>query len=241
MQSMVSIVIIVSHLMHPEVIENISHEQLKHNKEGNHRLNKGRRIQTRISLGSIVLIVNKLNEQQRPAVTEIGLGGLLGIRCTRLNLKLCEFLVHNFNPKSCSLDVHDRQFNLTLKDVSDILGLRFNGCDIDVWGSLEGMESLHESVGVVNGVIPLDGLRKYIEDEKTVDAGDEFKRKFALYVLDALLCLTTKVSLNVSSLHFVKDVEVMKNCNWGNLTLHSLVCDINIYQDEKRVNIMSMS
>ncbi|XP_058198458.1 uncharacterized protein LOC131313981 [Rhododendron vialii] len=258
-----------------------SHEQLKHNKEGNHRLNKGvmknigdrwkllsqdekqkfldmeqtssaqyfldkaglpkkarqRRIQTRISLGSIVLIVNKLNEQQRQAVTAIGLGGLLGLRCTRLNLELCEFLVHNFNPKSCSLDVHDRQINLTLKDVSDILGVRSNGCDIDVRGSLEGMESLHESVGVVNGVIPLDGLRKYLEDEKTVDAGDEFKRKFALYALGALLCPTTKVSLNVSSLHFVKDVEVMKNCNWGKLTLHSLVCGINIYQDGKRVNI----
>ncbi|KAF7142156.1 hypothetical protein RHSIM_Rhsim06G0015800 [Rhododendron simsii] len=70
------------------------------------------------------------------------------------------------------------------------------------------MESLHESVEVVNGVIPLDGLRMYLEDEKTVDARDEFKMKFALYVLGALLCSTMKASLNLSFFHFVKDVEV---------------------------------
>ncbi|KAF7146198.1 hypothetical protein RHSIM_Rhsim04G0060600 [Rhododendron simsii] len=208
-----------------------SHEQLKHNKEGNYRLNKGvmkiiRDMWKLLSQDEKQKFLDM--EQMSSAQYILDKAGL-----PKKARQLCEILVHNFNPKSCSLDIHDRQFNLTLKDVSDILGVRSNGCDIDNRGSLEGMESLHESVGVVNGVIPLDGLRKYLEDEKTVDAGDEFKRKFALYALGALLCPTTKVSLNVSSLHFMKDVEVMKNCNWGNLTLHSLVCGINIYQDEK--------
>ncbi|KAI8531105.1 hypothetical protein RHMOL_Rhmol11G0111300 [Rhododendron molle] len=74
------------------------------------------------------------------------------------------------------------------------------------------MESLHESVGVVNEVILLDGLRKYLEDEKTVDAGDEFKQKFALYALGALLYPTMEVKVTFSKPNQMNDhlVDVVK-------------------------------
>lgn len=75
------------------------------------------RMQTRISLKSIVDIIERFTEAQRQAVVDIGFGGLLGIRCTRLNHQLCTWLVENFDPNAVSLTVHGHQLRLTSKDV----------------------------------------------------------------------------------------------------------------------------
>ena len=160
---------------------------------------------------SIIEIVSRLSSSQQQTEKEIGFGGVLDIRCTRLNHKLCKWLIQNFDTRYCSLNVHGYQFFLIAEHIGDILGIHCKGCEVDFTGSLEKYPKLLEQLGAINGAIPLKGLREYLHE--TRDVGDEFKRKFALYILGALLCPTTKPSLKLEFVYAVKNVHIMGNCN----------------------------
>ncbi|KAF7131520.1 hypothetical protein RHSIM_Rhsim09G0109800 [Rhododendron simsii] len=178
-------------------------------------------IQARISLRSIVKIISKLSLEQSEAIREIGLGGLLGLRCMKQDHILTRWLIKNFDPESSSMNVHGQQLLLTPVEVHNVLGIQCEGKDVKLKGSREGFLDLCKMVGVVQGSIPLKGLKDYLKETKSV--GDDFKMKFVLYVLGAFLCPTTKPALKKSYLHAVKNVEAMKECNWAKLTLDYLI------------------
>ncbi|KAK2638097.1 hypothetical protein Ddye_025892 [Dipteronia dyeriana] len=53
-------------------------------------------------------IVQKLLEEQKVVVRALGFGHLLALNCGRLWLKICRWLVENFDTTSCSLHIHGR-------------------------------------------------------------------------------------------------------------------------------------
>ncbi|CAL5443607.1 unnamed protein product [Camellia sinensis] len=191
---------------------------------------KGKR-QLRISLKSIVELVNRFYEAQKQAVIDIGFAGLLGMKCTRIDHNFCAWLVQNFDPDSSSLNVHGCQVRLTCKAVNVLLGIRCEGDDVQLAGSLEAYPNIYDEVGVVNGVIPLNKLRLYLTE--TDGAEDEFRRKFALYVLGAMLCPTTMTGLKPSFVHAVKDVNRMRAYNWAKLTLQFLHNGVRKYKGHR--------
>ncbi|CAL5344281.1 unnamed protein product [Camellia sinensis] len=191
---------------------------------------KGKR-QLRISLKSIVELVNRFNEAQKQAVIDIGFAGLLGMKCTRIDHNFCAWLVQNFNPDSSSLNVHGCQVRLTCKAVNVLLGIRCEGDDVQLARSLEAYPNIYDEVGVVNRVIPLNKLRLYLIE--TDGAEDKFRKKFALYVLGAMLCPTTMTSLKPSFVHAMKDVNRMRACNWAKLTLQFLHNGVRKYKGHR--------
>ncbi|KAI8542608.1 hypothetical protein RHMOL_Rhmol08G0150700 [Rhododendron molle] len=181
-------------------------------------------IQARISLRSIMKIISKLSLEQSEAIREIGVGGLLGLRCMKQYHTLTRWLIKNFDPESSLIDVHGQQLLLTPVEVHNVLGIQCEGKDVKLKGSREGFMDLSKMVGVVQGSIHLKGLKDYLKETKSV--GDDFKMKFVLYVLGAFLYPTTKPVLKKSYLHAVKNVEAMKECNWAKLTLDFLTSSI---------------
>ncbi|KAI8551622.1 hypothetical protein RHMOL_Rhmol06G0200200 [Rhododendron molle] len=195
---------------------------------------KKRKLQNRISLKSIVGIVQKLSKDQRLAVELIGLGGLLHLRCTVLNHPLCNWLVKNFDPKSRSLNVHGRTFVLTVGHVHECLGINAEGKVIDLEVNMsDEFSQLCENIGMTKGVVQLKELREYLEG--TEEEGDVFKRKFALYLLGCFLCPTTKASVTRSFMNGVSDVVAMGSQNWANLTLDFLCKGIQEQRDKHLV------
>ncbi|XP_028089297.1 uncharacterized protein LOC114289727, partial [Camellia sinensis] len=177
--------------------------------------------QTRIALRSIVKIIRRLSMEQREAVTSSGLGGLLNLRCTKLDHDLCEWLVQKFDPKTCSLNVHGRRLLLTELDVHKLLGILAEGKTIELKKSSQAFPKLFEELGVVQGPIKLNALREYLT--KTEGAGEEFMRIFALYMLGAFLCPTTKDVVKQSFIHLIQNVDGMKDYNWSKFTLQFFV------------------
>ncbi|CAL5411938.1 unnamed protein product [Camellia sinensis] len=177
--------------------------------------------QTRIALRSIVKIIRRLSMEQRDAVTSSGLGGLLNLRCTKLDHDLCEWLVQKFDPKTCSLNVHGRRLLLTELDVHKLLGIPAEGKTIELKKSSQAFPKLFEELGVVQGPIKLNALREYLT--KTEGAGEEFMRIFALYILGAFLCPTTKDVVKQSFIHLIQNVDGMKDYNWSKFTLQFFV------------------
>ncbi|KAI8536726.1 hypothetical protein RHMOL_Rhmol10G0279400 [Rhododendron molle] len=111
-----------------------------------------RKLQNRISLKSIVGIVNKLSADQRNAVEAIGLGGILQLRCTFLNHALCKWLVGNFDPVSRSLTVHGRSYVVTESHVEECLGINGQGNVID----LESHTKIDSCLEVLKNVFYLE-------------------------------------------------------------------------------------
>ncbi|CAL5326282.1 unnamed protein product [Camellia sinensis] len=177
--------------------------------------------QTRISLRSIVKIIKRLSLEQHDAISNSGLGGLLNLRCTKLDHDLYELLIQKFDPKTCSLNVHGRQLLITEQDVHKLLGIPAKGKTIELNESSKEFPKLFEELGVVQGAIKLNALRDYLT--KTDGAGEKFKRIFALYILGAFLCPTTKDVVKQSFIHLVQNVDGMKDYNWSKFTLQFLV------------------
>ncbi|KAF7143248.1 hypothetical protein RHSIM_Rhsim05G0139900 [Rhododendron simsii] len=91
-------------------------------------------IQARISLRSIVKIISKLSLEQSEAIREIGLGGLLGLRCMKQDHILTRWLIKNFDPESSLMDVHGQQLLFTPVEVHNVLGIQCEGKDIKLKG-----------------------------------------------------------------------------------------------------------
>lgn len=175
----------------------------------------------RITLPTLVNIMKRFNDKQREAVTYIGLGGLLELRCTQQAHALYPWLVERFDPNHRSLYVHGKELTLTTRDVHLILGIKAEGKCVEAKGPVEGFVHLCADLGVENGSIKLSFLRDYLQE--TDDDGDEFKRKFVLFILGSFLCPTTMPAIGQSWVHVVKDVDGMKDYNWAKLTLDCLV------------------
>ena len=163
---------------------------------------------SRSQLGSYVKLVNRLTEAQKEAVKEIGFGGILNLRQTKLEIKLLRWLADKFNPKTQTLNLHGKNLKLTLESVSSILGLKNEGLEV----SLE-KPNLEISARYVikGGRVSLKILKE--ELEKCEEHGEFFKRNFALYTLGAVLCPTTNLSINQSFLSVVEDVANIGNRN----------------------------
>ena len=191
-----------------------------------------RSIQTRIELKAICSIVEGLNELQKQAVIDIGFGGLLKLRCKHIDHEFYGWLLQKFDPTSRSLKIHGGEIILKVEDVHYLLGLQCRGSKVELATSTKGVEDICKEFGVKDKVVSLKVLKTYLSE--TNDAGIEFKRKFALYILGAFLCPTTKAAIHERFINLVKNVEVLNQLNWAKFTLDFLVDGIYKWKGKKQ-------
>lgn len=187
----------------------------------------------RLALNQIVVIVRKFSEEQCTAVKAIGLGGILDLSCTKLNHEICQWLVNNFDPDSQSLTVHGRTFVMTESHVGKCLGISEQG-KIVLMNSPQAYPKLSKLLGVTKGFVQISGLVVYLLSEKVAD--EDFKRKFALYILGSFLFPTTKPVVHESLIHLVSEVGALENVNWARITLDFLCKAIQGQRTNNRVH-----
>ncbi|KAH7862978.1 hypothetical protein Vadar_011764 [Vaccinium darrowii] len=190
------------------------------------------KVQTRVQLKAIVGIVKNFSDQQCDAVRQIGLGGILQLRLTVLNHHLCDWLVNKFDPDSSSIMFHGRTFLLTESEVHQCLGINAEGNPL-VETVSQRYYDLCDFLKCEKGAIKLSRLREDLKSMK--EANQVFKISFALYILGAFLCPTTRDAINQSFVHAVIDVETMEKMNWAKLTLDFLCKGIREKRRDGRV------
>nr|GMD82664.1 uncharacterized protein LOC109191529 [Ipomoea batatas] len=133
--------------------------------------------------------VEQLSPAQRQTVKDIGLGRLLDLQITNLSRQMGLWLVENFDPRSCTLQLQNGQtIHITVDDVAAVLGLPKGHIEITKRTTKALPEILKEWRWIFEKTIayitPKALTRKMIE----VDAADPwFKRHFALLVMSALI------------------------------------------------------
>nr|GMD57195.1 ulp1 protease family, C-terminal catalytic domain-containing protein [Ipomoea batatas] len=133
--------------------------------------------------------VERLIPSQRQIVKDIGLGRLLGLQITNLSRQMGLWLVENFDPRSCTLQLQNGQtIHITVDDVAAVLGLSKRHIEIIKRTTKALPEILKEWRWIFERttayITPKALTRKMIE----VDAADLwFKRHFALLVMSVLI------------------------------------------------------
>ncbi|GMP52780.1 hypothetical protein CsSME_00018478 [Camellia sinensis var. sinensis] len=121
---------------------------------------------------------------------------------------------------------------LTVEDVHELMGLPSNGLPVKLTEFVDEITNLCDELAGKNKFVPFTSLKSYLLETK--DAGTEFKRKFVLYIIGALLCPTTKASVHQPFIKMVKNVESISQFNWAKHALDFLVDRIAIAKVKER-------
>ncbi|KDP22662.1 hypothetical protein JCGZ_02504 [Jatropha curcas] len=192
---------------------------------------KQTKLVTRCSPGRLFNVLQSLTSEQKEAVKSMGFGSLLGLRCRTLRRSLCLWLLQRFNTTGRSLDICGERIPLSPKDVEFVIGLTASGKDVVNSGSDDLIADLRQSYNATNRGI---SVRLLEERLKATEAGEEFKRSFVLYALGTLLCPTARLDVSPSFLHFLTDMDVIHQYNWGKFLLDRLVREVSRFRQGKQ-------
>ncbi|KAL5139336.1 E3 ubiquitin-protein ligase SINA-like 10 [Glycine soja] len=192
---------------------------------------KQTKLVTRCSPGRLFKVLQRLTPEQKEAVKSMGFGSLLGLRCRTLRRSLCLWLLERFDTTNCSLEICNVDVPLTPNDVEMVLGLSASGKEVVNSGPEDMISDLRNSYNAINHGI---SVRLLEEQLATAESGDDFKRSFVLYVLGTLLCPTARLDVSPSFLHFLTNMDLVHQYNWGKFLLDRLVREVLRFHQGKQ-------
>ncbi|KAM1668150.1 hypothetical protein TB2_047022 [Malus domestica] len=192
---------------------------------------KQAKLVTRCSPGRLFNVIQRLTNEQKAAVKSMGFGSLLDLRCRTLRRSLCLWLLERFNTTRCSLEICGERIPITPKDVELVMGLAASGKDVVNSGSDDLIADLRHSYDATNHGISVRLLEERLAQP---EAGEEFKRSFVLYALGTLLSPTARLDVSPSFLHFLTNMDVVHQYNWGKFLLDRLVCEVSRFRQGKQ-------
>ncbi|KAK2645447.1 hypothetical protein Ddye_020642 [Dipteronia dyeriana] len=123
----------------------------------------------------------KLSEEQKDVVYALGFGNLLALRCGRLRLKICRWLVENFDTTSCSFHIQGRRFVINSSMLDRVLGNFDQGDQISISGDVSNKDFWESKFAITSHGIFLKDIEHSLKEMSTTD--DEFKKKLVQLVL----------------------------------------------------------
>ena len=192
-------------------------------------------LQTRCSPERVIRVIENLEPKQKAAIEEIGFGSLLQLRCRKIDHGLCLWLINSFNPNTYMLQLYNTCIKLSPIDVEFIMGLRARGFKIGMNKDVGHKNDLCKKYCDKKGRLPLVMLENQIREDK--EGGNDFKVRFVLFVLGALLCPTMKLFVNRSFLHLVEDIDSIKKMNWAEFVLSYLVHGIEEFKKKQQSGV----
>jgi hypothetical protein len=176
-------------------------------------------------------VLQRLSPEQNAAVKSMGFGSLLGLKCRTLRRSLCLWLLERFNTAGCSLEICGVCIPLSPRDVEIVLGLAASGKDVINSGPDDLIVDLRRSYNATNHGISV----RLLEERLTApEAGEDFKRSFVLYALGTLLSPTARLDVSPSFLHFLTNMDVVHQYNWGKFLLDRLVREVSRFHQGKQ-------
>ncbi|TXG48583.1 hypothetical protein EZV62_024458 [Acer yangbiense] len=169
----------------------------------NHPGHEDQTINTRFTPSRWCRIVKKLSEEQKEVVRALGFGNLLALNCGRLRLKICRWLVDNFNIKTCSIDIHGWRFVIN--------------------------SSVFAQFAMTSCGIFLKDIEHCLEEMTTDD--DEFKVTLCLFLLGTILYPSATDYVQTGCVLFLQ-LFYLHSLQWEPLIMHKavipVVCRTNV-------------
>ncbi|KAL3838911.1 hypothetical protein ACJIZ3_023502 [Penstemon smallii] len=173
---------------------------------------------TRMSVIGAYDVVSKLTEEQKDFMRLIGLDGILELRPFKICRELCLYLVNEFDGDTCVLNINGRKINVTPSDISHVLGLKDHGVRVSTCVP-------SNDTAVDSNYLKLNKLKDDLLNME--DADEQFKRKFALYMLGWISVL----------LYIDMDINKLAEINLAHLVFDCLVQGIRERQQTKNMYV----
>ncbi|CAL2232428.1 unnamed protein product [Prunus armeniaca] len=131
--------------------------------------------------------VEKLSNEKRLAINDIGFGNVSFLSCTRLHRELCQFFIQRFNPDTSSIELHDNVFGISVIEFGRVMGLKNTGEDVELDSSIEDekVKQLVKSFCGNGKRVLVRGLAEQLEMCENVD--EDFKVRFVMFALGTTL------------------------------------------------------
>ncbi|KAI9153272.1 hypothetical protein LWI28_008660 [Acer negundo] len=115
----------------------------------------------------------KKSQAQKQVVHELGFRNLLALDCGCLRLKICRWLVDNFDTKASSIDIHGRRFVIKSSVLARVLEISDLGDQISISGEVPNLDFWKSKFPTISRGIFLKGIEHSLEEMTMTD--DEFK------------------------------------------------------------------
>ncbi|TXG53367.1 hypothetical protein EZV62_022536 [Acer yangbiense] len=206
----------------------------------NHPGHEDQTINTRCTPSRWCRIVKKLSEEHKEVVHALGFGNLLALDCGSLWLKICRWLVDNFDTKACALDIHGRRFFINSSVFGRVLGISDQGDKISIYGDVPNFEYWKSKFAITSRGIFLKDIEHSLEEMTTADY--EFKVIFCLFLLGTILCPSAIDYVQTGYLIPLGDVGSIGTKNWSSWCLSTLCEGIDKYvKNRQRLKTSSIS
>nr|GMC84583.1 uncharacterized protein LOC109155335 [Ipomoea batatas] len=155
----------------------------------------------------------------------MGMGNLLDLNITNIPPRLGLWLVENFDPRSCTLQIQNGQsIHITAADVAATLWLPMGQIEITKRAARAVPEILREWKAIFEKTTACITPGAMITRMLETDAGDPwFKRHFALLVITVLIDPMVNGYVNQNYIDHLHDVDNIPNLNWCQMVINSLV------------------
>lgn len=195
----------------------------------------GEGVRNRCSPQRLLKIIKRLNESQKLAVREIGLGSLLDMTIKHCYKGNIVSLLASFDPEKCCLEVSGRTFEISPPDVQRILGVTSAGESIEIDEVENDLTELKKMYCDDKGKIPLGELERRLQEKETAD--EDFLRLFVLLALGSFLCPQAKPEASTKFLNLIMDMEGLRTLNWSKLVLDWLIAAIRRYKEKHQIYV----
>lgn len=177
---------------------------------------------TRFSLPSFVRQVEKLTDDQRTAIKNIGFGHLLDMPIQTLNKNLLVELMERWSCEKNAFMLLPGEIRITLMDVALILGLRVKG-DAVVLKEDEPLSDLEKEYGatISNRKITVSSIETKLESIGEI-ANEDFIRAFLLFTFGTFLFPNANGKVDSRYLSLLKDLDSMHRMAWGAAVLEDI-------------------
>ena len=132
------------------------------------------------------------------------------------------------------LRVHGRSIFASVCEVGRLLGLPTEGatveelCDSDE----ENLRHLRDRYNLGPNTIKLTDLERSLEYVE----GDEFKGRFVLYAITAILSPTTSLNVKSKYVGLLKNLDKCASLNWSKFTFDGMVQGVELFKQKRLSN-----
>ena len=182
----------------------------------------------RASPMKVVRLYKSQNSSHHNVISKNGFASFLGIKCSKLQPDLCNYLIASFNPDSCALEFPGRgSIPINDETVHKVLGCPMGKFPVVYQQDSEATEYVMKVLGFGNGTQPkLTDVEKMLVAMKT---GDEiYFMLWMLYVNCSILAPTSGVKVSPKCYPAIMHPSKIKKLNWCRFVITVLIETVKV-------------
>jgi hypothetical protein len=174
---------------------------------------KRKKLLQRASPMKLVRLYPSITDDQMTMIRNADYGGLLDIKCSKLQPDLCKFLMESFDSASCSLVFPGRgSIPITEESVQKVIGVPRGKLQVSYDLNSDAIKFMREEIGVVGKHQPtIKALEKKLLTMKKSDS--RYLRLFIIYGMCSVLAPTTCVRISPRTYSSFIHIKQAKNLN----------------------------